>query len=838
MKKSIILSVLALMLSFISWSQATITFEDPNFKAFLLSVNGTTNPIAVSTSGTFITIDANADGEIQENEAELVKILTVNDSKVITLQGIEKFVNLQTFKTSFTQITALDVSSLKKLEILECQNSSKLTTLNISQLAKLNSVQAQNCAIVNLNYSGLPALKTINLSQNKLASLEFDGYNLLESVSFGFDQSLKKVVLKNCALLNSVTITQSGLNDLTVLNLPSLESLTVSNSQITNIDLTTLPKLTLLEVNSNKITSLNTNLNPELKFLNCSRNQLSTISILQNPKLVNLDCSVNTISSLTLGNNKVLNNIDCSNNKLQVLDISANKNVGILNCGTNLLTQLNVKNGKKTQLSLSLSGNPTLKLICCDEENTSKISSTVALLKYNTSVSSFCSLTPGGDYNTVSGTAKINCATQPLNLKNIRFKINDSEASSIVSTNGNYATYSAFTTKNSITVTPVLDNDYYTAEPSSKIINFTKVSDTQKADFCLNANGVKNDIDITVIPTKSSRPGLKSTYDIVFNNKGNTTQSGTIELSFDPKAQVYENATLKPSSITVDKLIWNFSDLFPFETRKITLEMRINKPTDENAISGGEILIYKTQIKGSGIDTTPVDNLYELNQVVVNSFDPNDKTCLQGEVIAPNMIGEFLDYVIRFENIGTAEALQVVIEDVIDTTVFDIESLEVVNASHTYSMKINQNNKVTFFFEDINLPFDDANNDGHIAFKIKTKSTVKLGDQLKNKASIYFDFNFPIVTNLAITTIKEPTLSASEFDVSNNNNVFYPNPAKDTITFTEPVQSVSVFDMTGKLIAVILANDTVVDVSKLSKGFYVLKVTTQKGENSYKLNKK
>lgn len=833
MKKSILLFVLGLMFGTTSWSQGTITFSDPNFKSLLLSVNKTTNPLAISTSGVFITIDANADGEIQEEEALSVKILTVNDSKVTSLQGLEKFTNLQTFKTSYTQITALDVSALKKLETLDCSYSSKLTTLNIDQLPKLNSVNAQTCAISNLTYSGLVALKTINLSQNKLALIEFDGNNQLESITCGYDQSLKKASFKNCALLKTITITQSVISDFTVLNLPSLENLTISTNQLSVIDLSTLPKLSLLDVSSNKITALNTDSNPELKYLYCSRNQLSTISIIKNSKLEFLDCSVNTISSLTLDKNIALTNVECSNNKLQVLDISANKNISILNCATNLLTHLNLKNGKKTQLSVSFGGNPTLKLICCDEENTSKISSTVASFKYNTSVSSFCSLAPGGDYSTVSGTAKINCATQPLNLKNIRFKIDDGEINSMVATNGNYATYSAFTTKNSVTVTPVLVNDYYTAEPSSKIINFTKVSDTQKADFCLIANGVKNDLDITVIPT---RPGMKSTYDIVFKNKGNTLQSGTIEIAYDSKTQTYANASEQPT-VSVDKLTWSYANLQPFENRIITLEMIINKPTDGNPILGGEVLLYKTEIKGNGLDETPLDNTFTLGRLVVNSFDPNDKTCLQGDVIAPNMVGEFLDYVIRFENVGTAEALQVVIEDVIDTSVFDLQTLQVTNASHTYSMKVGQDNKVVFSFEDINLPFDDANNDGYIAFKIKTKSTLKLGDQLKNKASIYFDFNFPIITNLAVTTVQEPALSAAEFNLSSSNNVFYPNPAKDTITFTEPVQSVSFFDTSGKLIAVILANDTVVDVSKLSKGFYVLKVTTPKGVNTYKLRK-
>ncbi len=64
-------------------------------------------------------------------------------------------------------------------------------------------------------------------------------------------------------------------------------------------------------------------------------------------------------------------------------------------------------------------------------------------------------------------------------------------------------------------------------------------------------------------------------------------------------------------------------------------------------------------------------------------------------------------------------------------------------------LKLQHNNKVEFIFENINLPFDDANNDGFVAFKIKTKSSLVLGDTFSNSANIYFDYNFPIVTNTA-----------------------------------------------------------------------------------------
>lgn len=53
-------------------------------------------------------------------------------------------------------------------------------------------------------------------------------------------------------------------------------------------------------------------------------------------------------------------------------------------------------------------------------------------------------------------------------------------------------------------------------------------------------------------------------------------------------------------------------------------------------------------------------------------------------------------------------------------------------------------NNVEFVFENINLPFDNAANDGYVSFKVKTRPTLVGGDLFSNTANIYFDYNYPI----------------------------------------------------------------------------------------------
>lgn len=43
---------------------------------------------------------------------------------------------------------------------------------------------------------------------------------------------------------------------------------------------------------------------------------------------------------------------------------------------------------------------------------------------------------------------------------------------------------------------------------------------------------------------------------------------------------------------------------------------------------------------------------------------------------------------------------------------------------------------------------------GNGLMKMVSKNTLTSGDNVNNKANIYFDYNFPIVTNDAVTTIE------------------------------------------------------------------------------------
>jgi len=228
--------------------------------------------------------------------------------------------------------------------------------------------------------------------------------------------------------------------------------------------------------------------------------------------------------------------------------------------------------------------------------------------------------------------------------------------------------------------------------------------------------------------------------------------------------------------------------------------MNLNSPMEDPALVGGSILNYTARVSPIG-NVTITSYWSYLNQEVVNSFDPNDKTCLDGDVLLEEQVGQSLKYMIRFENTGTAEAVNVVVIDTIDPSSYDIRSLEVLNASHELRTEI-EGNIVKFIFDDIYLPFEDATNDGYVTFRINTLPDLELGHDIRNRAGIYFDFNFPIITNTTSTVVSEIT-SVVDLDGDDLHISYYPNPTTQQVQIEsdEPIDHLELLTVDGRVAA-------------------------------------
>ena len=257
-------------------------------------------------------------------------------------------------------------------------------------------------------------------------------------------------------------------------------------------------------------------------------------------------------------------------------------------------------------------------------------------------------------------------------------------------------------------------------------------------------------------------------------------------------------------------------------------------------VNNDDVLVFTATVNPVSGDELPTDNAYTYNQIVVGSFDPNDKVCIEGNTVNPENIGGYLHYMINFENTGTAPAQNIVIKDIIDTTQFDINTLQVMNSSHPMDVRID-GNKVEFIFQNIMLPSAISNpigGHGNVLFKIKTLPALPIGTMVSNTANIYFDYNHPIETNEARTTFSQ--LSTKDFKADSSVAV-YPNPVKNQVHIEAKsnIKSVQVFDIQGRILEVLSENKTksILDISAKPKGIYFLKITTADGVTIEKIIK-
>ncbi|MAN26184.1 MAG: hypothetical protein CMH15_00615 [Mesonia sp.] len=165
----------------------------------------------------------------------------------------------------------------------------------------------------------------------------------------------------------------------------------------------------------------------------------------------------------------------------------------------------------------------------------------------------------------------------------------------------------------------------------------------------------------------------------------------------------------------------------------------------------------------------------------------------------------------------------------------DWSSLQMVSASDDYQVNIVNGNALEFVFNNIDLPFEDADEEGsqgYISYKIKPKQGIAVGDIIAGDAAIYFDFNEPIITNEVSTEIIENlSVAAKEFS---SKIQLYPNPTEHVMYIennsSERIDQVGVYSITGQQI---LVKNKVqqINLSSLNTGIYFVKMTTESGNS-------
>ena len=653
-------------------------------------------------------------------------------------------------------------------------------------------------------------------------------------------------ILQNLNLNNNSNLLflNCSSNLLTVLDLSSninLISLECSSNQILSLDVSQLTNLNSLSFSNNLISSINLTNLINIISLQFSENQFSEINLSGLINLQFVEFASNPISNINFEGLNSLFYVNCSNTLISNLDFSENLLFDHLQCDENPnLISINLKNGiQQNPAYITWNNNPNLRFICADLNEMQAINYLLATFNLaNVILNNYCSFTPGGLYNTITGTTKLDqslngCDLSDPIISNLKIRITDGTNSGITFSNiaGDFKFY---TQAGSFDITPEVENpSFFNFTPTTATIPFANNNNNiATQDFCISANGIHPDLEVVIAPITPARPGFDATYELVYKNKGNQTLNGFVSLNYDVLRLLFISSNTTPDFNFEGTIDWNFTNLLPFESRSISLTLNVNSPIETPAVNIGDVLNFTTSITPIAGDEMPTDNTFTYNQTVVGSFDPNDITCLEGESVAPSEIGEYLHYVINFENTGNFPAENIVVKTIVDPIKFDINSLQLLNTSNPVDARIT-GNVVEFIFEDIQLAGPGGH--GHVLLKVKSKSTLVTGDNVAKSAGIYFDYNAPVDTGMATTVFQ--SLSNAVFEKDTSINVS-PNPTNGNININSNfnIKSIALYDLQGRVLQTIL-NANKLDISEKANGIYYLKITTEKGSKIEKIIK-
>jgi hypothetical protein len=318
-------------------------------------------------------------------------------------------------------------------------------------------------------------------------------------------------------------------------------------------------------------------------------------------------------------------------------------------------------------------------------------------------------------------------------------------------------------------------------------------------------------------------------FPLVVNNSC-ATYTGAVTIEFDASVNV-DAITPTPDAVVGNVAVWNSVTILSGEQFAVQAVVCVTLASACNDF----VDVTITSDLGSDV----------LTPQILCSYDPNDKQVSPLGVGAEGFIEntEKLQYMVRFQNTGSVAATFIHVLDVLDADL-DILSLNVVAASHAMELSISGDRTLDFFFDNINLPdstSDLAGSSGFVIYEIDMLPGLSSGTEIENTASIYFDFNSPVITNTTLNTIAFPV---GIQDVAAGNDAFtmYPNPTTGNVTIVRngtAIYGLQVYDALGQLLHSVQGNKgtATVDISALPIGMYLLTLEDATGRYQSRLVK-
>lgn len=367
-------------------------------------------------------------------------------------------------------------------------------------------------------------------------------------------------------------------------------------------------------------------------------------------------------------------------------------------------------------------------------------------------------------------------------------------------------------------------------------------------DFGYNSP-VQTNFHVTLTGDPQPRPGFDHSQGVLVFNSGALNSSGTVVITFDT---IFSSVIFFTPGGVVDTInhtiTWVTDSIPPGSAENYGANFTIPAATPLGTILNSYASITPMPGFTDNVISNNSDTIY---QVVVGSYDPNDKVVHPAGLGASGIVmpGTRLTYHIRFQNTGTASAINVVVTDTIHQDM-DVNTLMMHSSSHPYSTMTIEGRVITWTFYNIYLPDSTSNleqSQGYVEFSISPVANLPEGTVVTNSANIYFDFNAPIITNQAITTFQTTGVGQSELTDAGYMKIF-PQPAHDRCDlvlhdFPYGRSKIILVDLSGRLIKDfdLDINSKIftipIDLQSVSPGFYMINVTTEQNRVAEQLIK-
>lgn len=358
--------------------------------------------------------------------------------------------------------------------------------------------------------------------------------------------------------------------------------------------------------------------------------------------------------------------------------------------------------------------------------------------------------------------------------------------------------------------------------------SYTFSSGASNFDFAFNCNSSSFDLYAYHAFSGVGAPGTNASLSFYIGNFSCASTPATITLTLDPEVSYI--GTLSgpaPTSVAGNVLTWT-TTMVPSLYWGSSFHVNLAIYTATSAIINNTACFNLSITPTSG-DSDPSNNTHNWCLIIGGPYDPNSKEVSPAGIGAAGNVAPGTDftYTVNFQNTGTAPAMNVYVMDTISSNL-DMSTFHIIASSHSMNPIFYEGNIVRFDFPGIALPDSNASeplSHGWVKYKVKAKSGLANGTQIKNTAHIFFDYNSAIVTNTTLNTISTP-LGIEENNVNAIESSLYPNPATDNINvaFGRPVSgTLSLVDVTGRVVKSISLNNSeevIINLDGLSSGVY------------------